>query len=280
MALRSIPSTRRLDFDAANRENRYLPRDKIKEDDASVVTKGIDALTGHPVVIKTVVDGKPGRYRLEGEARKELTTDLNHPHVIEFFQVEIMGDHFYLVMELQDGNIYDLARSEGFANARGLFQLGENVGRPLMHQMLQALDYLSLNDIIHRNVEPKNILYRRIDEHAYHYRLAGFNMATTAPHPLLGDGMSLFMAPEVEDLDPDDPHTTKIDIWSLCVSFCCIFDFGLTYDDKVYDTHGRVHADWIPVLEAMAADDSKLRVSAGDVLTEMFEGTGRVTDVE
>ncbi|KAG8356177.1 hypothetical protein FVEN_g5990 [Fusarium venenatum] len=214
MALRSIPPTTRLDFDGANRENR-----------------GIDALTGHLVVIKTVIDAEPGRYRLEGESRKELTTELNHPYMMGFFQVEIMGDYFYLVMELQDGNVYELTHIEGFVDARGLFQLGENYG-------------------------------------------------DNGPHPLLGDGTSLFMAPEVEDLDRDDPHTTKIDIWSLCVSLCFIFGFGLTYDDKVYDKQGRVQPDWISVLEAMAANDPKDRVSAGDVLAEMFRGMGRVTNAE
>jgi serine/threonine protein kinase len=199
---------------------------------------------------------------------------------MEFFQVEIMGDHFDLVMELQDGNVYELARSEGFADARGLFQLGENVGRPLMHQMLQALDYLSLNDIIHRDVEPKNILYRRIDEQTYHYRLADFSKATTAPHPRHDDDTSQLRAPEVEDLDRDHPHTTKIDMWSLCVSFCGIFGFHLTYGNKVLDKHGRVHPDWIPVLEAMVVENPKNRVSAGDVLTEKFGGFGRVTDAE
>jgi hypothetical protein len=78
MTLQSIPPTRRLDFDGANRENRYLPRDNIKRKPGTIVTKGIDALTGHLVAIKTVKDRKPGRYRLEGEAIKELSTDLNH----------------------------------------------------------------------------------------------------------------------------------------------------------------------------------------------------------
>jgi hypothetical protein len=83
MSLRSIPPTRRLDFNGAKRENRYLPRDDIKGGHWPSVMKGIDALTGHLVAIKGVVDLKPYRYRLEGEAMKELTTDLNHVRMLE-----------------------------------------------------------------------------------------------------------------------------------------------------------------------------------------------------
>ncbi|KAK6723109.1 hypothetical protein SNK03_001923 [Fusarium graminearum] len=57
---------------------------------------------------------------------------LGPPHVIEFLQVETLFNHFYLVMELQDGDASELALLDEFTQARGLFDVGDNIGRPLL----------------------------------------------------------------------------------------------------------------------------------------------------
>lgn len=47
---------------------------------------------------------------------------------MEFFQVTIMCDHYYLAMELQDGDATYLASLDEFKQARELFQDGDTVG--------------------------------------------------------------------------------------------------------------------------------------------------------
>jgi serine/threonine protein kinase len=197
---------------------------------------------------------------------------------MEFFQVDISTHYFHLIMELQDGDVSHLARLKEFKEAQGLFQSGDSVGRPLIHQMLQALDYLESKDIIHRDVKPHNILYRRIGN-SIHYRLADFGLATTAPHPRDASGTFKFMAPEVRFRYLGFEHTPKIDVWSLCASICWVFDLEMAWQEgfKVKDGLRSVTLDWNEALDAMAEMDPGERVSAGEVLTVMFEGAGRVT---
>ncbi|RGP73361.1 calcium calmodulin-dependent kinase [Fusarium longipes] len=287
MALRSIPATKRLESVKGEgpprgppRERRYFPRDPIELKCGSWLNKGVDALTGHLVAIKVVVDHELGRHRRKGEACKELSTDLEHPYVIEIFQVEIFRDHFYLIMELQDGDVSQLAELAEFKEAKDLFQDGDNIGRPLLHQMLQALDYLASKNIIHRDVKPHNILYRRTGD-SLHYQLSDFGISTTAPHPRNGSGTLCFMAPEVQSLSLDLSHTPKIDVWSLCASICWIFDLRIPWHGA-FCAKGSIRLvppEWKATLMAMARTDPEKRASAGLVLAVKFGGVGRVTAV-
>ncbi|CAF3591218.1 unnamed protein product [Fusarium graminearum] len=63
---------------------------------------------------------------------EKISQKLKMPHVIEFLQVETLFNHFYLVMELQDGDASELALLDEFTQARGLFDVGDNIGRPLL----------------------------------------------------------------------------------------------------------------------------------------------------
>ncbi|CAF3602768.1 unnamed protein product [Fusarium graminearum] len=68
----------------------------------------------------------------ERQRRSSTITLEKSPHVIEFLQVETLFNHFYLVMELQDGDASELALLDEFTQARGLFDVGDNIGRPLL----------------------------------------------------------------------------------------------------------------------------------------------------
>jgi len=87
------------------------------------------------------------RFYREGRAAARL----NHPNIVQAFDVGESGGYHYFVMEYIDGKtVYDMI----------------NDGRPLdeleaLHQVLQsakALEHAHSQDLIHRDVKPKNLM--------------------------------------------------------------------------------------------------------------------------
>ncbi|CAG2005235.1 unnamed protein product [Fusarium graminearum] len=70
--------------------------------------------------------------KISGSRTQSASPAYIKPHVIEFLQIETLFNHFYLVMELQDGDASELALLDEFTQARGLFDVGDNIGRPLL----------------------------------------------------------------------------------------------------------------------------------------------------
>ena len=55
-------------------------------------------------------------------------------------------------MDLKDGSVHKLI-------LRNVYTSNPDLADPLLRQILQAFDYLALQDVIHRDAKPENILY-------------------------------------------------------------------------------------------------------------------------
>jgi serine/threonine protein kinase len=200
---------------------------------------------------------------------------------------------YKLVMELQQGTFTQFAHEEPYD-----YRWTDPHLRPLLHQMLLTLDYLASKHIIHRDVKPGNILWRLCDGEAeLHYCLSDFDIATLSSGDPIVAGTFPFMAPEVSLLTTGtgQPHTTKIDVWSLWATLIWTFNMGTTaapgrfrqllpYSFPANTIHREIEMEaqaiakeYGSAFETLAASDPKDRASAGELLEWIYEGVGRTT---
>lgn len=178
-----------------------------------------------------------------------------------------------------------------------------DISNLVLNQMLLALHHLDQQGIIHRDVNPKNILF----EHSpvtgtYHFTLTDFGLSTTSGSsnsPKFSRvevaGTTPFMAPELYSRHLYSRHyhkrphaqTTKIDIWSLFATIVWIRDAKFRKGCDLLGPH-LVHVwlnriagrgDEYKPIRRMACFDSARRPSAGEQL-EILEVETEMEELE
>lgn len=178
-------------------------------------------------------------------------------------------------MGLKDGTLQSLVLHGSFPSIKPLAQR-------VLHQMLQALDYLSAKkQIIHRDVKPENILYTRQSDGEYIFHLGDFGLCNHTVSAKTTAGSPLYMAPEVP---LGGKQTDKVDIWSLFVTIAWTLDTdgfrqkstqfktGLDAQQAIVDM-GKT----LPLIQEMARVDPQKRASAAQMLLKCFDGHGLTT---
>ncbi|KAJ5092084.1 kinase-like protein [Penicillium alfredii] len=99
--------------------------------------------------------------------------------------------------------------------ASGTISSIPNLAHCVFHRMLQALDFLAANEIIHRDVKPENIRFTSLSHAQYSFQLGDFGLCNRAVSAATSVGSPLYMA--LEMLQEGD-QTHKADVWSLYVT--------------------------------------------------------------
>lgn len=176
-------------------------------------------------------------------------------------------------MELQDGNLSSLVTSGRF---------NEQLANSLFHHGLQALDYISYQDLIHRDVKPDNFMFKEL-RGQYDFLLGDFGLSnrTTVAHTFAGS--PLYMAPEMFQKQCQQTH--KIDMWAFLVTMGWVLNVGrLRALDKaktIEEIHLEVLTEsrnWpLSDIQEMAIYDPAKRASAAQMLIKCFNGQGLST---
>src|SRR5690606_28128346 len=128
---------------------------------------------------------------LEREAR--LLSQLNHPSIVKVYDLVREGDRLWLVLEYVDGFSLEELRTK-------LPKLPQASACAIACEIAGALRHAHASGIVHRDVQPKNILVSKRGE----VKLVGFTVAVdermaTMPELLEGDshyGGPSYMSPE------------------------------------------------------------------------------------
>lgn len=190
----SAPVVRPFAFDQTRQIGRYRVTGELGRGGMGIVLSGNDPRLDRAVAIKIVTPVDPAhgrqianertRQRLLGEAR--ALAQLDHPNVVQVFDVGRHGEHVWLAMELVDGeSLRQWAKRAQPWTAK----------LAILRQVAAGLASAHAVGVVHRDVKPDNVLIGR-DGRA---RMADFGLASGAndePCDSLGDsGLALRFSP-------------------------------------------------------------------------------------
>jgi serine/threonine protein kinase len=194
-------------------DGRYELDRRLGHGGMATVYSARDLKLDRPVAIKLLADNYAGdqevRKRFSREAR--LAAKLDHPNVVQVFDVGEEGERPYIVMECVEGGT--LADRLG----RRRRSLDRDEGLRLLGQLCEGLGHAHDRKLVHRDIKPQNLLLRDSDGCL---KIADFGIARAAEEttrltrPGKVIGTDRYMAPEQL---ADQAITTATDVYACGV---------------------------------------------------------------
>ncbi|KAK7199038.1 mitogen-activated protein kinase kinase 2 [Novymonas esmeraldas] len=200
--------------------------------------------TGQIVAMKFIVKkGKNEKELKNLRSEIEILTKLNHPHIIMLFDSFETDSDFVVVMEYAQGELYDILEDDK--------QLPASEVQKIAKQLIQALNYLHSNRIIHRDMKPQNILIGQNGA----VKLADFGFARSMSYNTIVltsiKGTPLYMAPE---LVQERAYDNRVDLWSLgCILYELYYGKPPFYTNNLFALIKKIVCE--PVKFEAKADD-------------------------
>jgi serine/threonine-protein kinase len=164
---------------------RYQIEEQLKKGGMAIITLARDIETGSYCVIKTPRYDTPHDATINIEKltlEATILRQLNHPNIVKYLDMFTHDNVLHLVVEYVEGdNLFDVFRRKTADESR-VIQWGE--------QILDALEHIHSFWLIHRDVNPGNIMLKRDDKVV----IIDFGAAK----PVVGEGLTVVKTPGFE----------------------------------------------------------------------------------
>lgn len=186
---------------------KYVATDIIGKGAFSIVYKGEHKDLGMPVVIKMMRHNMALYPDFLKSFRNEAKTiaGLNHDHIVKVYDFEERYRTLFIIMEYVQGEtLMDMIGH--------LRRLPPRLVVKFLYQICSGLEYAHQQGIIHRDINPSNIIVKPNDE----VKILDFGLACPiGTEDFANTGTGYYMAPEQIEGEPLDPRT---DIYALGIS--------------------------------------------------------------
>ncbi|OCK99672.1 kinase-like protein [Cenococcum geophilum 1.58] len=207
----------------------------------------------------------------------EALARVSHANIVEYISAQGWTEEYLEIFtKLKEGSVQDLIN-------KGLFIRDPSSVDSLLHQMLQALDYLAYNGMVHRDVKPENILYTSLPHGGYTFQLTDFGLCNVVSDARTYAGTPVYMAPEVL-CNLEIKQTPKVDVWSLFVTITYVMNAGGYRDKPLHTNEQKIKAvleaandKLLQPIQLMAMVNPDRRASAAKMLNDIFHGKGLTT---
>ncbi|RMG25901.1 MAG: serine/threonine protein kinase, partial [Bacteroidetes bacterium] len=198
------------------------------------VFRAKDTFLNREVVLKYAAKGDlPDKYSLIEEIKRVI--DFNHPNLTRYF--DAMTDRaesgFGETVEYQIG-VMEYVRGGNLQDFLASRPTEEQL-RPIILGILEGLDYLHKQGIIHRDIKPKNILLQPEDGKLIP-KICDFGISKSAGGEMTAlsnvIGTFEYMSPEQLGNNPDQRIGTNADLWSLGVVMYEMFTGELPFGSQ------------------------------------------------
>ncbi|HYT82967.1 MAG TPA: serine/threonine-protein kinase, partial [Gemmatimonadales bacterium] len=232
-----------------------------------VVYRGRRDRDGIPVILKTFIDGVPASIAGERLRREyDLIKDLDVPGVARAYSLVAGGDGAVLVLEDVGGERLKTLLAAGRLDLGTTLRLGV--------QLADAVAALHRRDIIHKDINPNNIL---VDRAVGRATLIDFNIASRLPfehrpasHPNVLQGTIAYMSPEQTGrMNRDVDYRT--DFYSLGVTLYEMLTGRLPFEST--DPLEVVHCHIAQAPVALGAVDGAIPAPLSDIVMKLLAKT-------
>jgi len=156
----------------------------------------------------------------------EALRSLNHPSIIQLFDVFVSEEKIFIVMELMEGGeLFDYVVQKG--------TLTEDEASNIVRKVTSAMVYMHSKNIVHRDLKPENLLLRRKPNNPHDsvdVKIIDFGLSKCMTEPVAQSflGTRGYLAPEMLQRRN---YTKAVDTWALGVIVFVLLCGCLPFDD-------------------------------------------------